>query len=152
MLKTELKIKLLPDEIFALTIYGEARGEPVEGQIAVANVVMNRLKFNPSKYKTPSDVCLEPLQFSCWNNEDNNLIKLLELAELIYTNKYNLGMIYRQCHYIATGVIGALLLDNTDSARYYMESSLFNNNRPSWAKISTKVKVIGHHTFFSIVT
>ena len=30
-------------QVIALTLYGEARGEGVEGRIAVANVIRNRL-------------------------------------------------------------------------------------------------------------
>ena len=30
--------------IFAKTIWAEARGEPLEGQIAVANVILNRAR------------------------------------------------------------------------------------------------------------
>ena len=60
-------------EIMAKTIYGEARGETREGQIAVACVIFNR--FRSGKWfsaKTLAGVCLKPLQFSCWNKSDPN--------------------------------------------------------------------------------
>ena len=55
----------------ARTLYGEARGEPREGIEAVANVILNRVLSN--RYpNTIAKVCLQRLQFSCWNDNDPN--------------------------------------------------------------------------------
>jgi len=54
-------------EIVQQTIYAEARGEPLEGQKAVAWVIYNRAKKGVSYFgKTMQDVCLKPYQFECW--------------------------------------------------------------------------------------
>ena len=45
----------------ALNVYHEARGEPIEGQIAVALVTLNRAKRNPNKV---CEVVYKPNQFS----------------------------------------------------------------------------------------
>lgn len=141
---------LFPDEIMALTIYGEARGESVEGQIAVANVIFNRWKDNPKKYKSVKDVCLEPKQFSCWNENDPNRDKLLALGEDIDKNK-ELDKVMQQCIYIARGVIGCKLLDNTKGSKYYITKSLWDNSRPLWAKTPiTKPLSIGNNNFFNV--
>ena len=63
----------LPDRVvLALTIWGESRGECVEGQIAVACVVRNRLKRAISTAPRWRDICLAPEQFSCFNEDDPN--------------------------------------------------------------------------------
>jgi N-acetylmuramoyl-L-alanine amidase len=49
--------------LMANAVYGEARGEPYEGQVAVAAVILNRV--NDSQFpNTVSDVIFEPLAFT----------------------------------------------------------------------------------------
>ncbi|WP_413409597.1 spore cortex-lytic enzyme [Paenibacillus amylolyticus] len=50
-------------KIMANAVYGEARGEPFEGQVAVAAVIMNRVK-SPSFPNTPSGVIFQPGAFT----------------------------------------------------------------------------------------
>ncbi|MBY0084435.1 MULTISPECIES: cell wall hydrolase [Brevibacillus] len=50
-------------KIMANAVYGEARGEPFEGQVAVAAVILNRVK-SPSFPDTPSAVIFEPRAFT----------------------------------------------------------------------------------------
>ena len=61
--------------IFARTLWGEARSEGVEGIEAVASVILNRVRvaklFNG--YWWGNDiiqVCQKPYQFSCWLKSD----------------------------------------------------------------------------------
>jgi N-acetylmuramoyl-L-alanine amidase len=141
---------LLPDEILALTLYGESRGESLEGQVAVANVIMNRWKDNPIKYKTIREVCLEPYQFSCWNSSDPNFDKLTALAETLVAGK-QIPSVLKQCLYIARGIMGSNFTDNTKGAKHYMTSGLLNSvNRPKWANRREGEIVIGNHTFFNV--
>lgn len=49
----------------AICLYHEARGEPKEGQVAVAHVVLNRVEKDAKSVK---DVVLRPWQFSWANN------------------------------------------------------------------------------------
>lgn len=151
MTNEELKSSLLPADIFYLTIVGEARGEPVEGQIAVGNVIMNRLKSNPNKYKIVHDVVLEPLQFSCWNITDPNRKMLEELAnKILFGKDFPDNPVYVQCRYIAQGVYNRSLMDNTFRATHYMTTSLFHSDkRPAWAKFPRTDPIsIGHQVFF----
>ena len=55
--------------IAAKTLWGECRGEPENGQVAVGWVIRNRAAWRPHSWWgwTPSDVCLKSEQFSCWN-------------------------------------------------------------------------------------
>lgn len=50
-------------KIMANAVYGESRGEPFEGQVAVAAVILNRVK-SPSFPKTPSGVIFQPGAFT----------------------------------------------------------------------------------------
>ena len=59
-----IQTELAPDlKCLAQAVYFEARGEPIEGQLAVAEVVMNRAKSGlyPDNY---CDVITQPAQFS----------------------------------------------------------------------------------------
>lgn len=141
--------ELLPDEILALTLWGEGRGEPVEGQIAIANVINNRFSAMPTKYKNIGQVCLEPRQFSCWNSNDLNYPKLLEQAKRFIDNKIS-DRYLMQCLYIARGIINRSFLDNTNGAMNYVTKNLFNSpNRPIWAKNAIDIKEVGNHVFFN---
>lgn len=74
------------------TIYGEARGEPSEGKLAVAHVLLNRLSIARDwKVKkqqnhplfgdgTLAGVCMAHRQFSAWNENDPNRAVLLDLT------------------------------------------------------------------------
>lgn len=50
-------------ELMAQAVYGEARGEPYEGQVAVAAVILNRLQ-SPIFPNTISSIIYEPLAFT----------------------------------------------------------------------------------------
>ena len=57
--------------IIADTLYLEARGEKPRGLRAVATVIYNRAQ---NTGKTFDAVCLQPLQFSCWNGSKTRKI------------------------------------------------------------------------------
>lgn len=138
-------------EILGLTIIGEARGEKIEGQVGVGNVIRNRLQSNPIKYKSYHDVCLEPKQFSCWNKNDPNYEYLLGLAGRIINNQERQFNKYlQQCMFVAQGIHEDLLLDNTGKCKFYMTINLFRTNRPGWAENAIKVREIGNHIFFDL--
>jgi N-acetylmuramoyl-L-alanine amidase len=142
--------KLIGTEVMTLTLYGEARGESIDGQVAVCNVIINRFRQKPHKYKSISEVCLEKNQFSCWNWNDPNYPKLIELAQKMVRQDYN-EPILRQCNYIANGVAGGNFIDNTHGSTHYMTSSLFSGaNKPEWALKAMNMKVIGNHIFFNV--
>ena len=89
-MKTIILIILLPLSLFgqeltqeqrivAMTILGEARGEGEAGMYAVACVIAQRAV---AWKKTPTKVCLQKLQFSCWNPDDPNRAKLPHLLNI----------------------------------------------------------------------
>jgi N-acetylmuramoyl-L-alanine amidase len=67
-------------DVLARTIYGEARGEPREGKVAVGIVIINRWRSGMwFAGKTVAETCQKPWQFSCWNGNDPNRAKLLTI-------------------------------------------------------------------------
>ncbi len=56
----------------AQTVWGEARGEPHEGKLGVACVIMNRARRGGWWGSNVFDVCHKKWQFSCWNADDPN--------------------------------------------------------------------------------
>ncbi|MDR1597717.1 MAG: cell wall hydrolase [Holosporales bacterium] len=124
------------------TIYGEARGELTYVQgglaalIAVGNVVANRAT---RQNKTVAQVCLCPLQFSCWNEGDPN-------RHAIENAIKQKPEVFQICMYVANGVLRMDWPDLTNGATHYYAQSLATP--PFWAN-SMKLQVkIGHHLFF----
>jgi len=64
----KLSAKANETEIVAATLIAEAGGEKdPRAMHAVAEVIYNR---SISRKLSPAQVCLQPKQFSCWNNKD----------------------------------------------------------------------------------
>jgi spore germination cell wall hydrolase CwlJ-like protein len=127
-------------DILARTLWGEARGEPEKGIVAVAWVVLNRLNKRPTQFGTSiADVCQKPWQFSCWNAGDSNLPKLLAVTTASAS--------FRQCLEIArSAVTNTLPSDPTKgSCHYYAVSATM----PDWAIGHTPAVRIGAHLFYN---
>lgn len=141
---------LSPAEILGLTIIGEARGEPIQGQVAVGCVIRNRMSANPSKYHSYTTVCLEPLQFSCWNSDDPNRQVLLELANKLLAGDILSDRYLVQCMYVARGINNWAIIDNTNGAVNYMTHDLFfSDKKPRWALKVSNIREIGSQVFFN---
>ncbi|GAB4270660.1 cell wall hydrolase [Thermincola ferriacetica] len=59
-------------DLLARVVYAEARGEPYEGQVAIAAVILNRVK-SPNFPNSIAGVIYEPLAFSCVADGQINL-------------------------------------------------------------------------------
>lgn len=139
----------LPDRIvLALTIWGEARGEPVEGQVGVANVVRNRLWRAARATMRWRDVCLAPEQFSCFNVNDPNAGPIARAAVSLMTTLPTPEL--AQALWIADGVIAGAVKDNTRGATHYLVTALLHTKPPSWAKDQPVLVVLGDHSFLHV--
>lgn len=124
----------------ARTLYGEARGEPTAGIEAVANVVLNRVKSN--RYpNTVAKVCLQRLQFSCWNDNDPN-------RKIIEKLKPGDNPVFDAILAIATRALLGGLPSLVVGALHYHAKGI----KPNWVKNSpgaTLIATIGSHLFWS---
>ncbi len=133
-------------DVLALTIWGEARGEPVEGQIAVGQVIANRLRMGRWGH-TLTAVCQAPKQFSCWNaGHDPNHLALMAYLDRMVRGEHIQDASLRQADWIAEGIIGHSLLDNTKGATHY--HALAMDPLPKWAVGQEPCARVGHHLFY----
>lgn len=151
MTEDEIRAQLSGTQTLALTLWGEGRGEPVEGRIAIGAVVWNRaVKTStiPPSDATIKAICLAPLQFSCWNpGPDPNHQRVLAVAQQMVQSQ-PLDPILRECLFIAQGIVGGALRDNTGGATNYLTTQLYDSDRsPGWARAMKIAVVIGDHTF-----
>lgn len=123
-------------EVLSRTVYGEARGEPMEGKIAVAAVIINRWRSGRwFAGRTVAETCTKPYQFSCWLKSDPNRTKLLAVG---FDDR-----IFLDC--IEAAVRALAGEDPTGGATHYYADYC---DPPSWAKGKTPCRVIGRHRFF----
>ncbi len=136
-------------DYYSLTIFGEARGEPIEGRIAVAAVIRNRLRAGHwgASYEA---VCLAPHQFSCWQRVGghSNYDTLKALEQQIEQGQRPSDPVLTECYAIAQEMVSGRLQDNTTGGTHYMTTALFKAAPPLWAKELTPLCVIGSHVFF----
>ncbi|ODA67286.1 Spore cortex-lytic enzyme precursor [Methyloligella halotolerans] len=133
--ETEAEFRARERRCLATAIYFEARGEPVRGQLAVAQVVMNRVR-SP---KFPDTVCGVVYQgqfkkgcqfsFTCDGKSDNpddddEWTLAQELAEQVTTDQ--------------------VWLPEVDYSTFYHA----NYVRPRWARSMNKIDKIGAHIFY----
>ena len=121
---------------FARTVWGEARGEPEQGQEPVAWVIVNRLRSGYRGAETLGDVCRARLQFSCWNPGDPNAARL---EALDFTEKSFCRVFAATCRVWAGEVS-----DPTHGARHYHNHQV----SPAWARGHHPTAIIGNHLFY----
>lgn len=124
-------------EIFAKTLYGEARGEGLKGLEAVASVIINRVKKPCWWGRTIQEVCLKPAQFSCWNKDDPN--------RQVLNSDLSADPIFDVCKRIAVRAIKGLLPDMTKGSTHYHTLSV----HPKWASALVPNAQIGNHLFYT---
>ncbi|MGG7178911.1 cell wall hydrolase [Clostridium paraputrificum] len=112
--------------LMAKLVYAESRGEPFEGKVAVASVVLNRV-LNPSFPSSIKDVIFQPNAFSCVKN-----------GQIIANPDQN-------CYDAVFEAIKGK--DPTNQALYFYNPAIATC---SWMKATEKKdsKAIGHHIFF----
>lgn len=122
----------------ALNIYWEARSEPVDGQIAVAAVTLNRMQ----DHRFPDNVCdvvrqggevrRHRCQFSWWC--DGKKDEPLELNA------------WHRANTLARLAMNDVLEDPTDGALWYHADYV----DPFWADAKVKLTKIGRHIFYDL--
>lgn len=165
MTDAEVLAALDDRQTLALTMWAEARGvprdghSPIEGLVAVGCVVRNRRarfarwRASDASYKA---ICLAPKQFSCWNpGSGANHEALLTLARRLVL----VGPIdatpeldrFRECLYLADGVIAGALIDRTGGANSYWAPAAMEppGRVPLWAT-GVPTRPIGDQLFVQL--
>ena len=117
-------------DCLALNVYHESRSERVEGQIAVAQVTLNRVAHN----EWPSTICevvYQPKQFS-WTHLIKDHTPMEKKA-------------WKKARVIARDVMIGNVDDPTHGAVFYHA----NYVNPDWASFMDLSKVIGNHLFYT---
>ncbi|TDY50760.1 N-acetylmuramoyl-L-alanine amidase [Alicyclobacillus sacchari] len=109
--------------LMAHVVYGEARGEPFEGQVAIAAVILNRL-HDPKFPKTIPAIVYAPGAFDCVNDGQINLQPNAEARRAV-----------------ADAVAG---WDPTHGALFYFNPAKTSN---AWMWARPEIMTIGHHIF-----
>jgi hypothetical protein len=129
-------------ELWCLTsaIYFESRGETYRGQVAVAQVVMNRTKHR----LYPGTICGVVFQNQNQRNACQFSFACDGIPETVTDRKS-----WAQADEIAKGVVdGTLYLAEVNNATHYHASYVY----PNWAPRMTKVSKIGLHVFYRFKT
>jgi len=127
----------------AVNIYYEARGEPVRGQVAVGNVVLNRVKDR----RYPNTVCgvikqakydpisYAPIKHKCqfsWYCDGKS-------------DKVEKEKAFRSAVGISIGLMTGRINDNTEGATHYFNPS---KAQPYWAKNMVHLVTYDNHEFY----
>ncbi len=135
--------KLSDLELLTLCIYGEARGEGLDGMLAVGSVVSNRGK-NPCWWgHNIQQVILKPHQLSCFNEGDPNRDTIETIAEGFNESLEKMNVL-RNCYWIAKGILEGYLTSNVGNANHYHTKHV----NPAWNDKMRLVNIIGNHKFY----
>lgn len=135
-----MKVSFPDFETMCRTVYGEARGELMAGRVAVARVILNRVRIGGWWGNSVGGVCRFPMQFSCWNPGDPNLPRL---SAVTADDPEMIPVVIACITAIELFDIGA---DPTNGATHYYVRGI---TPPAWSKNKIPVAEIGHHLFFS---
>lgn len=129
-------------DVVAMTLWGEARGEGEQGMRAVACVIGNRTQRKWQGKIGYAAVCRARWQFSCWNENDPNRVRLEQVRR-------NPDASYRVAAAIAAQLVRGELPDFTSGATHYYAASM--PMRPKWAVGKQPCFRLGNHLFFNNV-
>jgi spore germination cell wall hydrolase CwlJ-like protein len=120
----------------ATAIYFEARGEPVKGQAAVAQVVLNRVR-NPTY---PNTICGVVYQNDHWRNACQFSFACDGKKDVITSPHH-----YKMAKDIALAVTaGKIFIADVGSSTHYHATYV----HPRWSRTMEKMKKIGLHIFY----
>lgn len=137
-------------DALALTTWGEARAETPDGQIAVGQVILHRLRTGHWGH-TVNEVVTARSQFSClwpWGGRDNHE-RCLALAQLLADGETVDSESFRQCRWIAQGLLdGMVARDLVRGSLNYLTADLLKSGLgPKWANEMEIRARVGNHVF-----
>jgi spore germination cell wall hydrolase CwlJ-like protein len=134
---TAAQRRVLDLHCLAENIYYEARGEPLRGQYAIAEVTMNRL----AAPNFPKTVC-EVVHDSRWDRLRQKLVAHFSWTHLV--RKEPTGPAWDQAKVVAIAVYDNTYVPIVPNALHYHATSV----QPYWAAKKTPIVSIGNHVFY----
>ena len=128
-------MRLIADYLLGVvTVYQESEGEPYEGKVAVAEVILRRTKRKYMSDGTVAGTVLRRLQFSGMNSDSANRIRSFKIDSS--------DKVVDECvRAWAEADRGSNLVPE---CLHYFNAHIV---MPPWAKDAEIVAVIGNHTF-----
>jgi spore germination cell wall hydrolase CwlJ-like protein len=126
--------------VVALTLLGEARGEGWGGMYFVACVIQQR---SIERGKGCAKICLQPLQFSCWNGIHGDGLQLIKQRQWLFESKAAPDAL-RLARFIVRG--HKLDRERIGFANHYCTIK----TNPWWAKGRRPTGVYKNHKFYRI--
>lgn len=122
------------------TLWGECRGEPLEGQQAIAWVIRTRASWEPVAWwgRTVAEVVLKPKQFTCWNFDCVERPKLIALEAD--------DQEYLSLRAVVKAVMDGDVPDPTGGATHYERIGA----GARWAEGKQISAIIGKHAFYAL--
>jgi N-acetylmuramoyl-L-alanine amidase len=127
-------------DVMARTLWGEARSGGEVAMSHVASVIINRAEHPKWWGKDVPSVCQAPAQFSCWNKNDPNRVKLLAVTE----DDAAFAIAVR----VASAAISKRLPDATSGADSYCALSMARP--PAWANRAKETFRDRWHVFYRL--
>ena len=127
--------------LLAATVLGEAEGECRSGKLAVASVILERVR-DPRWPGSVHGVCLQPWQFSCWNSNSPRI------ATMMAPRKRTSAAVWLDCFSAASSQFFNLQVSPVPGANHYCTTEVVE--RTSWARGRPPSGVIGLHSFFRL--
>ena len=131
--------RLAEVDLLARLIYTETRGDSLEAQRAVANVVMNRKKCGGKYPSTLAGVINQPKQFSSRNQNDPNF--------RFYSEQIDDDQFKTQIWKVSEEAIDGKLADNTGGAILYYSPKI---ESPRWTSEAEFSIEIGRKRFYRL--
>lgn len=132
-------------DLLARTIIGEARGEPIEGKIAVAHVVRNRL-LDGGYGQDMRSVLFAPRQFEPWNTRRDELMRISPESRDYQTARRIAEQVMRGD--LPDPTRGALNFANVATVRQRAARGETSANTNRWVEdVAANGIQIGRHTF-----
>lgn len=143
---------LTPAQLMGITLWAEARGESEAGKIAVASVIIERVNHRKWDGESVHEVCLWPMQFSCFNPSDVQRPRLVEFSQAFKDNIILWKI--EKCYDISVGILSNTIHRDIDIMRahccQYLNPVTAAKTRKKWLAAGMKsLKVVGAHEFFS---
>lgn len=137
-------------DVLALTLHHEANSEGVLGMVAVGCVIRNRADWGRWGHSL-REVCLAPMQFSCWRpgGGRRNHGKLLNHIDALRKGTRPPKMLpaYEAAH----AILGEQPDITSGGDHYYAPLAMRPPGRvPPWARGETPCAHIGNHIFFHL--